>query len=99
MADGIYSNDGKILDMLVTTTTKTTTVSEKEGLSPMMIQFIIVGVLFGLVLLLGLVNVYIHLKSNRRKRGFSDFVGSGQQGRVSGGSGDGPKRTKAMLLF
>ena len=94
---GVYDHEDRVMDPLPVPTTAAP--DKDEGLSSMQIQFIIVGVLFGLVVVLGLVNVYIHLISNKRRRGFRDLVPSGGAQRSTGGGGDGPKRTKAMLLF
>ena len=72
-----------------------------SGLSDMQLHFTIVGVLFIMVIILGLFNVYIHFREKAKRHGEKTMASLGDSGsRLARSSGEsGGKRTRALLLF
>ena len=94
--------DAQPLDSLNGNSTESVSSGDRRygGLTSLQLNFIIVAGLFGIVVLLGLINLMIHMKESNKRKKENIMAHLGDSGRISrGGGGGGGKKTRAMLLF
>lgn len=95
-------SDTVVDDGATSVQTENNTNEESGGLPAIATHFIVVGSLFGLVVLMGLANLYIHYygdKEGGRTRLQAVYGVGGRNTRARGSGGDGGKKHKTSVTI